>query len=144
MAKENCNCILQSLYVSLVCCVAMAPNKMQCDVFIEWFEFQWSPFQMKTEAWKSWDLILNSAMGSLPTNECHLILSRMIESNLLQGRSQHIAKWREEIRSSGFWSSSNGSALSRDQSDLLLLSVQTIFSLIWSIVSNLYEISTMV
>lgn len=51
MAKENSN--LQSFRVPLVCCVAVAPNKMQCDVFIEWFEMEWSPFQMKTEAWKS-------------------------------------------------------------------------------------------
>lgn len=41
-------------------------------------------------------------MGRLPTDECHLVLDRVIPSNLQKGNPQHITKWREEIRSSGF------------------------------------------
>lgn len=67
-----------------MCCIAVDPDKRQCDVL--------GSLQGEAEAWRNCSPILNLVIGSLPTDEFHLVLGRIIQSNLQKGNLQHFSK----------------------------------------------------
>lgn len=81
-----------TVYLQYVCGVADASNKRQGAVL--------GSLLVKLRLGEVKSPILHIAMGSLPADECHLGLGRLISSNLKKGIPQHIAKRREETGSS--------------------------------------------
>lgn len=75
----------------------MASNKKQSGVL--------GSFLVKLRLGEVKSPILNLAMGSLPTDECHLGLGRIIPGSLKKGSPQQMARQREETRLPDFQNS---------------------------------------